>query len=68
MAHEANVQMVKDPVCGMEVDPSTSKYTSEYRGQTYWFCSLMCLKAFEDDPLHYLNKDRRAGIGPAARR
>lgn len=44
----------QDPVCGMDVDRRTAKHTSEFRGQTYYFCSLMCLKAFEDDPQHYL--------------
>ena len=45
---------VKDPVCGMDVDMATAKYTSEYDGVTYAFCSLMCKRAFEDDPQHYL--------------
>lgn len=63
MAHETQARTVKDPVCGMDVDPTTAKYTSEYEGQTYVFCSLMCQKAFEDDPRHYLNKARRAGAG-----
>jgi Cu+-exporting ATPase len=44
-----------DPVCGMTVDPTTTKYASEYQGQTYYFCSLMCLKAFEDQPQQYLS-------------
>ncbi len=56
---------VKDPVCGMDVDPATAKHTAEYEGQTYYFCSLMCRKAFEDDPRQYLR--RREG-GPAASR
>lgn len=43
-----------DPVCGMEVDRATTKHTSEYGGRRYYFCSLMCRKAFEDDPQRYL--------------
>lgn len=31
--------VVKDPVCGMDVDPATSPYSSERDGQTYHFCS-----------------------------
>ncbi len=58
MAHEPTAT-VKDPVCGMDVDPTTAKQTSESRGQTYFFCSVMCKKAFEDDPQHYLDKGRR---------
>lgn len=43
----------QDPVCGMSVETATAKQT-EYQGRTYYFCSLMCLKAFEDDPERYL--------------
>lgn len=43
-----------DPVCGMEVDTATSRHSAEYRGRTYWFCSLMCKNAFEDDPNRYV--------------
>ncbi|WP_367079317.1 YHS domain-containing protein, partial [Luteitalea sp.] len=30
---------VKDPVCGMTVEPAKAAATSEYQGQTYYFCS-----------------------------
>ncbi len=30
--------MVKDPVCGMEIDPKEAAGKSEYQGQTYYFC------------------------------
>ncbi len=43
----------QDPVCGMSVEKATAQQ-SEYQSQTYYFCSLMCLKAFEDDPERYL--------------
>jgi len=66
MTHEAQTATVKDPVCGMDVDPSVAKHSSEYRGETFYFCSLMCKKAFEDDPLNYLNKDRGAAPAPGA--
>jgi len=38
----------------MDVDPKTAKHTTEHEGRTYYFCSLMCRKAFEDDPKQYL--------------
>jgi YHS domain-containing protein len=31
---------VHDPVCGMDIDPVTAAGTSEYKGQTYYFCSF----------------------------
>jgi YHS domain-containing protein len=46
--------MVKDPVCGMEADPKTASGKTEYKGQTYYFCSLGCKKAFDKEPEKYV--------------
>ena len=42
-----------DVVCWMHVD-STSEHTSEFNGQTYYFCSLKCKKEFDKAPGKYL--------------
>ncbi|MCG3141692.1 MAG: hypothetical protein HDKAJFGB_03008 [Anaerolineae bacterium] len=47
---------VHDPVCHMDIDPATAAGTSEYKGQTYYFCSLGCKKAFDKEPEKYLSK------------
>lgn len=47
--------MFKDPICGMEVDPKTAAGKSEYEGQTYYFCSNGCKKAFDKEPQKYVN-------------
>ncbi len=44
-----------DPVCGMEVDPATAKWTYEYEGTTYYFCGKGCMLEFKDDPEKYLD-------------
>lgn len=49
--------MVTDPVCGMTVDTDTAQHTSEYTGQTYYFCSRGCKLDFDDDPGRYLDPD-----------
>jgi heavy metal translocating P-type ATPase len=46
--------VVTDPVCGMEVDPASSPYSSERDGHTYHFCSERCQAKFEDSPGTYL--------------
>ena len=38
-----------DPVCGMEVDTATAAGSSEYQGQTYYFCSAGCKRRFDGD-------------------
>ncbi len=50
--------MAKDPVCGMEVDPSTAQHTSEYQGQTYYFCSPNCKRTFDGNPQQYAQQAR----------
>jgi Cu+-exporting ATPase len=47
--------LVKDPVCNMDVDPATAAGSSEYKGQTYYFCSPGCVKRFNADPEKYLS-------------
>ena len=56
---------VKDPVCGMMVDPSTAPGQSSYQGTTYHFCSAQCLRQFESDPARYVS-GRSAGAADAA--
>src|SRR3989442_525125 len=34
--------MIKDPVCGMEVDPETATAKTMYDGDRYYFCSESC--------------------------
>jgi Cu+-exporting ATPase len=46
--------LVKDPVCNMDVNPATAAGSSEYKGQTYYFCSPGCVKRFNADPEKYL--------------
>ncbi len=48
--------MAKDPVCGMDVDEKTAAGKSEYQGQTYYFCSVGCKKAFDKEPQKYVGK------------
>ena len=48
---------VHDPVCGMDIDPATAAGKSEYKEQTFYFCSLGCKKAFDENPEKYLGKD-----------
>lgn len=31
--------MVKDPVCGMQVDEKSTPHVSTFGGATYYFCS-----------------------------
>jgi Cu+-exporting ATPase len=50
-----STHLVKDPVCGMMVDPHTTSHRAQYAGQTYYFCSQGCQSKFEADPTRYLD-------------
>ena len=45
---------VKDPVCGMMVDPAAGKPHMTYKGHEYHFCSDSCHGKFKADPEKYL--------------
>jgi P-type Cu+ transporter len=45
---------VRDPVCGMFVDPHSAKHRHRHGGETYYFCSSGCLAKFAADPAKYL--------------
>jgi len=42
--------MVKDPVCGMEIDEKDAVPDMEYEGETYYFCSASCYEKFTTSP------------------
>jgi P-type Cu+ transporter len=55
---------VRDLVCGMSVDPATSKHSFEYRGETFHFCSAGCRSKFATDPEQYLGKSTAKAAVP----
>src|SRR5690606_1272262 len=50
----ATAETVKDPVCGMSVDPAKSPHHAVHDGQDYLFCSGGCRTKFVADPEGYL--------------
>jgi P-type Cu+ transporter len=57
---------VKDPVCGMNVDPATAKHRSEHAGKTWYFCAARCREKFVADPEHYLGERTEPTAIPGA--
>ncbi|MEL3955283.1 heavy metal translocating P-type ATPase [Stenotrophomonas bentonitica] len=45
---------VRDPVCGMMVDPATTPHQARHDGNDYAFCSDGCRRRFIADPQRYL--------------
>lgn len=55
MNHRAPGSPSRDPVCGMNVAPTTG-YGRMYQGREYRFCSRQCLDQFDAAPERYLSE------------
>lgn len=47
--------LLRDPVCGMTVDPEKNKPTAEFAGHTYHFCCEGCRSKFLAEPDAYMS-------------
>lgn len=50
---QSDNDIIRDPVCGMTVDPDAGKPTAVHDGRTYHFCCTGCMNKFEADPESY---------------
>jgi len=55
---------VKDVVCGMTIDPAKAAGTSDYKGQTYYFCGKGCKAKFDAGPERFLAPGAGTHGGP----
>ncbi|MCX6068553.1 MAG: HAD-IC family P-type ATPase, partial [Chloroflexi bacterium] len=55
---------IKDPVCGMEIDPKTAFASREHMGQAFYFCSKNCVDQFDADPHRYMTTSATTGFNP----
>jgi P-type Cu+ transporter len=53
---------MKDPVCGMTVDPAKSVHHADHARETVHFCSAKCKEKFVADPKHYLKDTPRPAV------
>jgi Cu+-exporting ATPase len=49
-----NPQAVRDPVCGMTVDPAIARHHTEHLGKSYYFCGARCRERFTAAPERFL--------------
>ena len=57
--------LVRDPVCGMSVDPARTPHHAEHDGRAYHFCSAGCRTKFVAGPARYLTPKGEAPPAPA---
>jgi P-type Cu+ transporter len=59
-------ETVLDPVCGMTIDPADAAGSSDYHGQTYYFCHESCLARFKANPASFLAPSTPVPVAAAA--
>ncbi|MDA2909840.1 heavy metal translocating P-type ATPase [Nitrospiraceae bacterium AH_259_D15_M11_P09] len=64
--HGESKSTATDPVCGMEVEPTSAAGTHAHDGQTYFFCSAHCLERFRAEPARYLGPATQERKKPSA--
>jgi YHS domain-containing protein len=55
-----------DPVCLMEVDPGTAKFTASYEDHLFAFCGPACRKMFNANPAAYVGGAARPSSVPTS--
>lgn len=50
-----NPETVRDPVCGMMINPANAAGSTVHDNQTYYFCHTNCQKRFQSDPERFLH-------------
>jgi P-type Cu+ transporter len=60
MATDKKHLTLKDPVCGMTVDPATATQRRANGGQIYYFCCQDCAEKFEAAPEKFLQAPARS--------
>lgn len=48
--------LVRDPVCGMMIEPQDAVSQQGYDGQTYYFCNQSCARLFAAEPQSFLKR------------
>ena len=59
-AEKHSAQTVRDPVCGMMVDPATAQHSAGHDSHRYYFCSAGCREKFVAQPMRYLEPKQQA--------
>jgi Cu+-exporting ATPase len=53
---QRGLMKVVDPVCKMTIDSEKAAATSQYKGQTIYFCAQGCKAKFDQNPGKYVGK------------
>ena len=60
------MELVVDPVCGMEFAQQAAAASSTYRTRVYYFCHPVCQKIFDADPTRFVEDEEAEASGATA--
>ncbi len=49
-----------DPVCGMKIPVDKAPHAIKYENEIFYFCSVECKKAFEENPMRYIENSKKS--------
>lgn len=58
---EPSTETAIDPVCGMQVEIASAKYSYPHQGSTYYFCCAGCQSRFAQDPEQFVGSEAPSG-------
>lgn len=64
MAEVQEAELVRDPVCGMMIEPQDAVSSQKFEGKTYHFCNRSCATKFATDPKSYVQPDAKPADVP----
>ncbi|WP_436930899.1 permease [Halosimplex halobium] len=59
---DEGTETVRDPVCGMEVDPGEADHSVEHDGRTYYFCSQSCKESFDPEAANTTVREKATSL------
>jgi Cu+-exporting ATPase len=54
-----NKQLVRDPVCGMWIEPEDAADILLYKEKIFYFCAPGCKIAFEKEPEKFISENQK---------
>lgn len=55
----SDAKSIRDPTCGMRVDPASATSHVDFSGRRYYFCSKHCADTFSLNPKKFLRHPAR---------
>lgn len=56
---ESKEQLVRDPVCGMWIEPEDAADETLYKDKIFYFCAQGCKIAFEREPEKFISENQK---------